>query len=179
MTVTSGSSAWMPRRGMPCGRSSCGTRRNPSPRGLWPCAPRIGASTSFIRTTATRTFPRSSTTPSRTASPPTMTMPPSAPSPVPSTPPASPIATSSPKTPSASPPNSTTTPSPSSTTTTATTTPKMEGGREEICVKLITNIVFWGIMGIPREIFLDYMMKSSLLFYFWRFLSNGILGGRS
>ena len=60
-----------------------------------------------------------------------------------------------------------TTPSPSSTTTTATTTPKMEGGWEEICVKLITNIVFWGIMGIPREIFLDYMMKKFIIILFF------------
>ena len=155
------SRGWMPRRGTPCGRSLCGTPQSPSPRGPWPCAPRTGDSTSSIRTTATRTSRRSSTTPRRTASPRTTTTPPSAPSP-PQAPAPLPI-------PSASPPNSTTTPSPSSTTTTATTTPKTEGGWEEICVKLITNIVFWGIMGIPREIFLDYMMKKFIIILFLAF----------
>ena len=146
----------MPRKTTPCGRSSCGTRRSPSPRGLWPCAPRTGASTSSIRTTATKTSRRSSIMPRRTASPRTTTTPPSAPSPAPPPPPASPTATLSPKIPSASPPNTTTTPSPSSTTTTVTTTPSLAAGWDEIN-SFLSNIpfviiscrvlMFWGWIG--------------------------------
>ena len=49
----------------PSAPSLCGIPPSPSPRGLWPCAPRTGASISSTPTTATRTSPRSSTTPFR------------------------------------------------------------------------------------------------------------------